>query len=67
MPEIEKCVRITDHCSLFKMFKENDEFNFISLSQVDTKVRIKIIFIIIINILDANYTCNVYCNFTWKL
>ena len=42
-------MRITDHCSLFKMFKENDEFNFISLSQVDTKVRI-LNYIIIINV-----------------
>ena len=30
-------VRIIDHCSLYKMYEENDYFNFISITQVDTK------------------------------
>ena len=37
IPIEEGVMRITDHCSLCKMFENNDEFNIISITQVDTK------------------------------
>ena len=37
IPLEESTVRITDHCSVCKMYEENDEFNIISITQVDTK------------------------------
>jgi hypothetical protein len=33
----EGIVRITDHCSVCKIYEENDEFKIISITQVDTK------------------------------
>ena len=37
IPLEENIVRITDHCSLYKMYEEKDSFHFISITQVDTK------------------------------
>ena len=37
IPLGDNIVRITDHCSLYKMYEEKDYFNFISITQVDTK------------------------------
>ena len=37
VPLEESIVRITDHCSVCKMYEEKDEFNIISVTQVDTK------------------------------
>ena len=37
IPLDENIVRITDHCSVCKIFEDNDEFNIISITQVDTK------------------------------
>ena len=38
IPLDENIVRITDHCSVCKMFEDNDGFNIIAITQVDTKV-----------------------------
>ena len=37
VPVDENLVRIDDHCSVCKIFEENDCFNIISITQVDTK------------------------------
>ena len=37
IPLEESTVRITDHCSVCKIYEENDGFNIISITQVDTK------------------------------
>ena len=37
IPIENNVVRITDHCSLYKMYEENDYFYFISITQMDTK------------------------------
>ena len=37
IPLDEGIVRITDHCSVCKIYEENDEFKIISITQVDTK------------------------------
>ena len=37
IPLDENIVRITDHCSVCKLFEDNDGFNIISITQVDTK------------------------------
>ena len=37
IPLEENIVRMTDHCSLYKMYEEKDDFIFISITQVDTK------------------------------
>jgi hypothetical protein len=37
IPLDENIVRITDHCSVCKIFEDNDGFNIISITQVDTK------------------------------
>ena len=39
IPIEENIVRITDHCSLYKMYEEKEYFNFISITQVDTKFK----------------------------
>ena len=38
IPSDENIVRITDHCSVCKIFEDNEGFNIISITQVDTKV-----------------------------
>ena len=38
IPSDENIVRITDHCSICKIFEDNEGFNIISITQVDTKV-----------------------------
>ncbi len=38
--EDDDIVRITDHCSVCKIFEENDYFNIISITQVDTKFNV---------------------------
>ena len=37
IPIEKNIIRIIDHCSLYKMYEENDYFKFISITQVDTK------------------------------
>ena len=37
IPLDENIVRITDHCSVCKIFEDNEGFNIISITQVDTK------------------------------
>ena len=37
IPIEDGIVRITDHCSVCKIYEENDGFNIISVTQVDTK------------------------------
>ena len=37
IPLDENIVRITDHCSVCKIFEDNDGFNIVSITQVDTK------------------------------
>ena len=37
IPLGENIVRITDHCSVCKIFEDNEGFNIISITQVDTK------------------------------
>ena len=37
IPLDENIVRITDHCSVCNIFEDNDGFNIISITQVDTK------------------------------
>ena len=39
-PVEDDIVRITDHCSVCKIFEENDYFNIISITQVDTKFNV---------------------------
>ena len=39
-PTEDDIVRITDHCSVCKIFEENDYFNIISITQVDTKFNV---------------------------
>ena len=36
----EDIVRIDDHCSVCKIYEENDCFNIISITQVDTKFNV---------------------------
>jgi hypothetical protein len=40
IPIDENIVRITDYCSLFKMYEENDNFYFVSITQLDTKYKL---------------------------
>ena len=40
IPIEDDIVRITDHCSVCKIFEENDYFNIISITQVDTKFNV---------------------------
>ena len=40
VPVEDDIVRITDHCSVCKIFEENDYFNIISITQVDTKFNV---------------------------
>ena len=40
IPLEENIVRMTDHCSLYKMYEEKDEFNFVSITQMDTKYKL---------------------------
>ena len=40
VPIDDDIVRITDHCSVCKIFEENDFFDIISISQVDTKFNV---------------------------
>ena len=40
IPIEEDVMRITDHCSVCKIFEENDYFNIISITQVDTKFNV---------------------------
>lgn len=40
IPIEEDVMRITDHCSVCKIFEENDCFNIISITQVDTKFNV---------------------------
>ena len=37
VPTEEDIVRLTDHCSVCKMYEEEDGFNIISITQVDSK------------------------------
>ena len=37
IPMEDSTVRIMDHCSVCKIYEENEEFNIISITQVDTK------------------------------
>ena len=39
IPLEEDVMRITDHCSVCKIYEENDNFNIISITQVDTKYK----------------------------
>jgi len=39
IPIEENIVRITEHCCLYKMYEEKECFNFISITQVDTKFK----------------------------
>ena len=39
-PINENIVRITNHCSMYKMYEEGENFNFISISQIDTKYKL---------------------------
>ena len=38
-PIDEEIVRMTDYCSLYKIYEEKDNFNIISLTQIDTKYK----------------------------
>ena len=40
IPTDENIVRITDFCSLYKMYEEKDDFYFVSITQMDTKYNI---------------------------
>ena len=40
IPIEEDVMRITDHCSVCKIYEENDYFNIISITQVDTKFNV---------------------------
>jgi hypothetical protein len=40
IPLEENIVRMTDHCSMYKMYEEKDEFNFVSITQMDTKYKL---------------------------
>ena len=40
IPFEESVMRITDHCSMFKMYEDNDSFNIVSITQVDSKFQI---------------------------
>ena len=40
IPLEEDVMRITDHCSVCKIYEENDYFNIISITQVDTKFNV---------------------------
>ena len=40
IPLEEDVMRITDHCSLCKIYEENNNFNIISITQVDTKYKL---------------------------
>ena len=40
VPVDEDLVRIDDHCSVCKIYEENDCFNIISITQVDTKFNV---------------------------
>ena len=40
IPIEENIVRMTDHCSMYKMYEEKDEFNFVSITQMDTKYKL---------------------------
>ena len=40
VPVEDDIVRITDHCSVCKIFEENEYFNIISITQVDTKFNV---------------------------
>ena len=40
IPIEENIVRMTDHCSLYKMYEEKENFNFISIYQMDTKYKL---------------------------
>ena len=40
LPEGKNIVRINDICSFFKMYEDGDDFKFISVTQVDTKMNI---------------------------
>jgi hypothetical protein len=40
IPLEEDVLRITDHCSVCKIYEENDCFNIISITQVDTKYKL---------------------------
>ena len=40
VPIEEGVMRITDHCSVCKMFEDNDSFTIISITQVDTKFNV---------------------------
>ena len=39
-PINEDIVRITNHCSMYKMFQEGENFHFISITQIDTKYKL---------------------------
>ena len=41
-PIDEDIVRMTDYCSVCKIYEENDQFNIISITQVDTKYKMPI-------------------------
>ena len=40
LPEGKNIVRINDICSIFKMYEDGDDFKFMSITQVDTKMNI---------------------------
>ena len=40
LPEGKNIVRINDICSVFKMYEEGEDFKFISITQVDTKMNV---------------------------
>ena len=40
IPIEEDVVRITDHCSVCKIYEEDNNFNIISITQVDTKYKL---------------------------
>jgi hypothetical protein len=40
IPNEEDVVRITDHCSVCKIYEEDNNFNIISITQVDTKYKL---------------------------
>jgi len=39
-PINENIVRITNHCSMYKMYEEGENINFISITQIDTKYKL---------------------------
>ena len=40
IPIEESIIRMTDHCSVYKMYEEGDNFNIISITQVDAKYKV---------------------------